>query len=325
MSRARTRPEGQPDIGAKRGRVRAGGEHHGVRLERAVRQHDSGDTAVRVGKRLHFGLLGEPCTRLYRGTDEGQGRGDRVKRSLARGVGRNRRRRGESWLEATDLVLLDQPHVVAPGGVLGDHSLRLGRILGPGESPVPVDCECAAQLAIQTTVVRDREVPKLREDGGVAVDDVDPRERACRHARSRPRSLDYRHRRARGREMVGKRRADNPGPHDDDRRTPGHRTTSPASDGPTSARTFRNAIILRCTPPAPRPAACLVGSRRAYRRTGSRAYRSRHRDPLRSDSRRHPPVASDGRAQERTLPCAGWPIAIPRANFDKIRGESVSR
>ena len=214
--------KGNPDIGAKRRRVRAGGEHHGVRLERAVRQNDPGDTAVRAGERLHFGLLDEPCTRLYRGTDEGQSRGDRVKRSLARGMGRDRRRRGESWLEATDLVLLDEPHVVAPGGVLGDGSLRLGRFLGPGESAVPVDRERTAQLAIQATVVRDREVPKLREDGGVAVDDVDPRERARRHARSRPRALDYRHRRARGREMVGKRRADNPGPHDDDRRTPGH-------------------------------------------------------------------------------------------------------
>ena len=55
-----------------------------------------------------------------------------VCRFLARGEGRDRRRRGESRLEAADLVLLDEPHVVAPGGVLGDRPLRLGRILGPG-------------------------------------------------------------------------------------------------------------------------------------------------------------------------------------------------
>ena len=167
----------------------------------------------------------------------------RPDQALPRPHGPDRRRRGESWLEAADLLLPDQPHVVAPGGVLGDRTLRLGRILGPGESTVPVDGERAAQLVFEATVVRNREVAMLREDGGVAMDDVELRERARPHPRSRPRSLDYRHHRARGRELVGKRRADNPGPHDDDRRTPGHRTTSPASDGSTSARTIKNSII----------------------------------------------------------------------------------
>ena len=93
------------------------------------------------------------------------------------------------------------------------------------DPPVPVDRERAVQLPFQASVVRKRQVAKTCEVGGVAMNDVDPRKRPSCRARSRLRSFDNRDNRARGRKMVGKRRADNPGPHDDDRRTPDHGMT----------------------------------------------------------------------------------------------------
>ena len=68
-------------------------------------------------------------------------------------MGRDRWRRGESGLEPAYLVPFDQPDVIAPGGVLGDHPLRLDRIPGPGEHTVPVDRERTVQLPFQAPPV----------------------------------------------------------------------------------------------------------------------------------------------------------------------------
>ena len=213
------------DTGTDRFRVRSGCEHHGVGLYRPARQHDSADAAVGAGKSLYFGAFDEPRARLHGSANECQGRGDRVERSLARGMGRDRWRRGEPGLEPAYLLPFDQPDVIAPGGVLGDHALRLDRIPGPGERTVPVDRERAVQLPFQATVLRGRQVAKSCDVGGVAVNDVDPREGPRRRARSRGRPFDDRHRRARRRQMVGERCADDSGACDDDGRASGHRST----------------------------------------------------------------------------------------------------
>ena len=91
-------------------------------------------------------------------------------------MGRDGWRRGEVGLEAAYPVPFDQPDAIAPGGVLGDQALRLGRVFGPGEGSVLVDCERAVELLFQATVVGDGRVAEAGEVGGVAVDDVDPGE-----------------------------------------------------------------------------------------------------------------------------------------------------
>ena len=217
------------DTGTDRLRVRADCEHHGVRLDCRARQHDSGDATVGAGKPLHFGTLDEPCARLHGGANECQGRGNLVERSLARSMGRDRWRRGESGFEPAYLVPFDQPDVMAPGDVLGGQALRLGRIPGTGERTVPIDRERTVQLPFQATVVRDGRVAKSCDVGGVAANNIDPREGPCRRARSRARSFDDRHRHACGGQMVGERCANDSSACDDDGRASGHGTTDSVS------------------------------------------------------------------------------------------------
>ena len=81
-------------------------------------------------------------------------------------MGRDRWRRGEPGLEPAYLVPFDQPDVITPGGVLGDHPLRLGRIPGPGERTVPVDRERTVELPFQAMVVRDGRVAETGDVGG---------------------------------------------------------------------------------------------------------------------------------------------------------------
>ena len=191
------------------------------RLDRRARQHDSGDATVSAGKPLHFGTLDEPCARLHGGANECQGRGNRVERSLARSMGRDRWRHGESGLEPAYLVPFDQPDVLAPGGVLGGQALRLGRIPGPGERTIQLPFPGDSSLRSPSC-----EFVRCR---GAAVNDVDPREGPCRHARSRVRPFDDRHRRAAKGQMVGERCADDSGACGDDGGVSGHGTTASVS------------------------------------------------------------------------------------------------